>query len=61
MNKTIDWPSYITQMSLLLDIQLDASRRDELALQLARIADIAAPLMAYPLDDRQEVGGVWKL
>lgn len=61
MNKTIDWPSYITQMSLLLDIQLDESRQNELAMQLARIADIAEPLMAFPLDERQEVGGVWKL
>jgi hypothetical protein len=61
MNKTIDWQNYITQMSALLDLQLDADRQAELALQLARIAEIAGPLMAYPLDDRQEVGGVWKL
>lgn len=61
MNKTIDWPCYIEQMSLLLDLQLDDARQAELAIQLAHIADIAAPLMAYPLDDRQEVGGVWKL
>ncbi|MBT0728377.1 oxalurate catabolism protein HpxX [Rosenbergiella australiborealis] len=61
MNKTIDWPSYIEQMSLLLNLELDEARRTELALQLDRIAEIAAPLMAYPLDERQEIGGVWKL
>ena len=61
MDKKIDWPSYITQMSILLDLQLEEPRQAELALQLARIAEIAAPLMAYPLDERQEVGGVWKL
>ncbi|WP_241630767.1 oxalurate catabolism protein HpxX, partial [Rosenbergiella nectarea] len=58
MNKTIDWPSYIEQMSLLLNLELDEARRTELALQLDRIAEIAAPLMAYPLDERQEIGGV---
>ncbi|MBT0722655.1 oxalurate catabolism protein HpxX [Tatumella sp. TA1] len=61
MTTTIDWPSYIAQMSLLLDLQLPPDRQAELAIELSRIAEIAAPLMAYPLDDRQEVGGVWKL
>lgn len=61
MTKAIDWPTYIEQMSMLLEIDLDDQRSAELAIQFARIADIAAPLMAYPIEDRQEVGGVWKL
>ena len=37
-----------------------AARRAELQLQFSRIASMAAPLMALPLDDRLEIAGVYK-
>lgn len=59
MDRTIDWASYLTQMEQLLALELDEARRAELQIQLARIAALAAPLMAFPLDDRLEVAGVF--
>lgn len=55
------WPEYIHLMEQLLDVPLDDKRREELALQLSRIATIAAPLMAFPLPHRQEGAGVYSL
>lgn len=55
-----DWRAYVAQMELILDVPLDEPRREELLLQFTRIAAIAAPLMACPLDDRLEVAGVWQ-
>lgn len=57
----LDWPTYIGLMAQLLDVPLDAPRREELALQLARIAAIAGPLMAFDLPVRQEGAGVYRL
>lgn len=62
MNESpMDWPAYIGLMAQLLDVPLDASRREELALQLARIAAIAGPLMEFELPQRQEGAGVYRL
>ena len=36
------------------------ARRAELQVQFSRIASMAAPLMALPLDDRLEIAGVYK-
>lgn len=58
---TFDWPGYIQLMETLLDIPLDDPRREELAIQLQRIAVLAAPLMAFPLPHRQEGAGVYQL
>ena len=58
---TIDWEDYIRLMAQLLDLPLDAARRQEVAVQLARIYAMAAPLMAFPLDARQEGAGVYRL
>ncbi|WP_297197247.1 oxalurate catabolism protein HpxX [uncultured Pluralibacter sp.] len=57
----LDWPAYIGLMAQLLEVPLDAPRREELALQLARIAAIAGPLMAFELPMRQEGAGVYRL
>ena len=40
-----DWSEYLTQMTHLLDMELDAPRREELERQFARIAAMAQPLM----------------
>lgn len=61
MTNPIDWPTYINLMEQLLTVPLDDERRQELALQLARIAAIAEPLMAFELPQRQEAAGVYKL
>ncbi|MEJ4042752.1 oxalurate catabolism protein HpxX [Erwinia sp. SLM-02] len=55
-----DWATYIGQMEQILGIDLDESRRAELRVQFTRMAALAAPLMAFPLDDRLEVAGVYK-
>ena len=55
-----DWRAYLAQMEHLLALELDDTRRGELQLQFARIAAMAEPLMAFPLDERLEMAGVYK-
>ncbi len=55
-----DWRAYLAQMEPLLALELDDTRRGELQLQFARIAAMAEPLMAFPLDERLEIAGVYK-
>ncbi|MEZ3499566.1 oxalurate catabolism protein HpxX [Pantoea sp. KPR_PJ] len=59
MNQTTEWTLYLSQMERILALELDDARRAELVIQLARIAALAEPLMAFPLDDRLEVAGVF--
>ncbi|MEQ0580017.1 oxalurate catabolism protein HpxX [Pantoea dispersa] len=54
-----DWAAYIAQMEQILALELDDTRRAELLTQFNRIAAMAQPLMALPLDDRLEVAGVF--
>ncbi|MBK0096419.1 oxalurate catabolism protein HpxX [Erwinia sp. S63] len=54
-----DWAAYIAQMEQILALELDEARRAELLVQFNRIAAMAEPLMAFPLDDRLEVAGVF--
>ena len=44
----------------LLALELDDARRAELRMQFSRIAAMAGPLLAFPLDDRVEIAGVYK-
>lgn len=61
MNNTPpDWAAYLTQMTQILDMELDDARRTELEIQFSRIAAMAGPLMAFPLDDRLEIAGVYR-
>ena len=55
-----DWAAWVAQMEQVLEVPLDDARRAELLVQFTRIAGMAEPLMAFPLDDRQEVAGVYK-
>ncbi len=55
-----DWAAYVAQMEQVLGVTLDDERRAELLVQFTRIAGMAEPLMAFPLDERQEVAGVYK-
>jgi Asp-tRNA(Asn)/Glu-tRNA(Gln) amidotransferase C subunit len=59
MSKQTDWATYIAQMEKILALELDDARRAELLTQFNRIAAMAEPLMALPLDDRLEVAGVF--
>ncbi|PIF23218.1 MULTISPECIES: oxalurate catabolism protein HpxX [Pantoea] len=59
MSSQPDWASYIAQMEQILALELDDARRAELLTQFNRIAAMAEPLMALPLDDRLEVAGVF--
>ncbi|MBN1084821.1 oxalurate catabolism protein HpxX [Erwinia aphidicola] len=54
---TPDWAAYVAQMEQVLALELDETRRAELLTQFSRIAAMAAPMMAFPLDDRLEVAG----
>ncbi|WMY73603.1 oxalurate catabolism protein HpxX [Buttiauxella selenatireducens] len=56
-----DWPTYIQLMEQLLNVPLDDARRRELEVQLVRMAALAEPLMEFPLPQRQEVAGIYKL
>ncbi|HHJ0003465.1 oxalurate catabolism protein HpxX [Raoultella planticola] len=55
-----DWRAYLAQMEHLLALELDDTRRAEIQLQFSRIAAMAEPLMAFPLDERLEIAGVYK-
>lgn len=59
MHSQPDWAAYIVQMEQILALELDEVRRAELQVQFNRIAAMAEPLMAFPLDDRLEVAGVF--
>lgn len=59
MHSQPDWAAYIAQMEQILALELDDTRRAELLTQFNRIAAMAQPLMALPLDDRLEVAGVF--
>ncbi|WP_374941760.1 MULTISPECIES: oxalurate catabolism protein HpxX [Buttiauxella] len=48
-------------MEQLLNVPLDETRRKELEVQLTRMAGLAEPLMDFPLPQRLEVAGVYKL
>ncbi|HCB1501085.1 uncharacterized protein DUF4089 [Klebsiella oxytoca] len=54
------WDAYLTQMEQLLALELDDERRAELRVQFSRIAAMAGPLLAFPLDERVEIAGVYK-
>ncbi|QDX31071.1 oxalurate catabolism protein HpxX [Dickeya poaceiphila] len=53
--------AYLQQMETLMGLELDDVRRQELHAQFSRIAAMAQPLMAFALDERQEVAGVYQL
>ncbi|MFC3394685.1 oxalurate catabolism protein HpxX [Brenneria rubrifaciens] len=53
--------AYLQQMETLLALQLDHEHRQELLVQFSRIQVMAQPLMDFPLDDRQEIAGVYQL
>ncbi|EFE98027.1 oxalurate catabolism protein HpxX [Serratia odorifera] len=55
-----DWAAYIRQMEAVLTLELDEARRQELLTQFQRIAAMAQPLMALPLDQRVEIAGVYR-
>lgn len=55
-----DWNAWLAQMEHILALELDDTRRNELRVQFSRIATMAEPLMAYPLDNRVEIAGVYK-
>lgn len=55
-----EWDAWLSQMEQLLALELDETRRAELRVQFSRIAAMAGPLMAFPLDERVEIAGVYK-
>ena len=55
-----EWDAWLSQMEQLLALELDDTRRAELRVQCSRIAAMAGPLMAFPLDERVEIAGVYK-
>ncbi|CAI0824973.1 oxalurate catabolism protein HpxX [Serratia proteamaculans] len=55
-----DWAAYISQMENILALELNDARRQELLIQFNRIAAMAEPLMALPLDQRLETAGVYR-
>lgn len=55
-----EWDAWLSQMEQLLALELDDTRRAELRVQFSRIAAMAGPLLAFPLDERVEIAGVYK-
>lgn len=56
----VDWVAYIRQMEAILALEMDDARRQELLIQFNRIAALAEPLMAFPLDPRLDIAGVYR-
>lgn len=56
----VDWAAYISQMEAILALDMDDARRQELLTQFNRIAALAEPLMAFPLDPLLEIAGVYR-
>ncbi len=56
----INCAAYLRQMETVLALELDDDRRAALLAQFERIAAMAAPLMAFALDDRLDVAGVYQ-
>ena len=56
----VDWAAYISQMEAILALEMEDARRQELLIQFNRIAALAEPLMAFPLDPRLEIAGVYR-
>lgn len=56
----VDWAAYISQMEAILALEMEDARRQELLIQFNRIAALAEPLMAFPLDPRLEIVGVYR-
>ncbi|KML65767.1 oxalurate catabolism protein HpxX [Pectobacterium peruviense] len=52
---------YLQQMETLLSLQLSQERRQELLVQFSRIHAMAQPLMEFPLDEHQDIAGVYTL
>ncbi|MCA6954516.1 oxalurate catabolism protein HpxX [Pectobacterium polaris] len=53
--------AYLQHMETLLALQLSQERRQELLVQFSRIHAMAQPLMDFPLDEHQEIAGVYTL
>ncbi|KFX12632.1 hypothetical protein KP24_19875 [Pectobacterium atrosepticum] len=53
--------AYLQQMETLLSLQLSQERRQELLVQFSRIHAMAQPLMEFPLDEHQDIAGVYTL
>lgn len=53
--------AYLQQMETLLNLSLTQERHDAVLLQLQRIAEMAQPLMDYPLEMQEEIAGVYQL
>lgn len=53
--------NYLQQMESLLSLSLSVERHQAVLLQLQRIADMAQPLMDYPLTVQHEVAGEYHL
>lgn len=59
-NTTPDWAAWLLHMEQVMGVTLNDERRAELYIQFTRIAAMAEPLMAFPLNERQEIAGVYK-
>ncbi|MEH2922695.1 oxalurate catabolism protein HpxX [Samsonia erythrinae] len=53
--------AYLQQMETLLSMPLSQARREALLVQFSRIHAMAQPLMAFPLDEHQDIAGVYTL
>ncbi|KHN50520.1 oxalurate catabolism protein HpxX [Pectobacterium fontis] len=53
--------AYLQNMETLLALPLSQERHQELLVQFSRIHAMAQPLMAFPLDEHQEIAGVYTL
>ncbi|MXP51348.1 oxalurate catabolism protein HpxX [Pantoea sp. SoEX] len=60
MNNEINWQNYIMQIEKVMNLNLNQASRLELAIQIKYLSDIATPLMAFPLEERLSIAGVYK-
>lgn len=56
----MDWNAYIAATAALNGLTLEGERRDEVARQLERIAEMAQQLTDFPLEAEVEPGPVFR-
>lgn len=60
MDVEIDWDTYVQAQARLLALELDATRRAQVVAHLARIAEMARPLLEFEEDRDAEPAPVFR-
>lgn len=60
MDHETDWDAYVQAQARLLALELDEARRAQVIVHLARIAELARPLLEFEQDRQVEPAPVFR-